>query len=113
VRKDHDIETLTFYVKLLMEMKELDEYPFIKMFIEKGVTEKEYQELMVLLSNIQEEYESQKENGMLDFTGLLIQFAGELNPKLHPDELMNALIKEERYHEVMTELKKIREKSYF
>ncbi|KGX86167.1 DUF1878 family protein [Pontibacillus marinus] len=114
VKKDHDIETLTFYVQLLMEMKELEKYPFIKMLIAKGVTEKEYQELIMLLSNISEEFEAQKEAGMLDFTGLLIHYAGKLNPKLHPDELMDALIAENRFLEVMIQLKKIRQREdYF
>lgn len=113
MKKNHDMETLSLYVHLLMEMDQVDKYPFIKMIIQKGVTEKEYQELMVLLSNIHEEYHSQKEMGMLDFTGLLIQYAGELNSKLHPDELMDALIQEKRYLEVMSELKRIRENHDF
>jgi len=114
VNKDYDLETLTFYVQLLMQMEELEKYPFIKMLIEKGVTEKEYQELIMLLSNISEEFDNQKEAGMLDFTGLLIHYAGKLNPKLHPDELMDALIEEKRFLEVMVQLKKIRKKGdYF
>ncbi|QHE51339.1 DUF1878 family protein [Pontibacillus sp. HMF3514] len=113
MKKDHDIETLTFYVELLMQMKELEKYPFMKMLIEKGVTEKEYQELIMLLSNIREEFETQKEAGMLDFTGLLIHYAGKLNPKLHPDELMDALIEEKRFLEVMVQLRKIRQKDHY
>lgn len=114
MNRDHDTETLTFYVHLLLETKELEQYPFKKMLIEKGVTEKEYQELILLLSNINEEFEVQKEAGMLDFTELLIHYAGELNPKLHPDELMDALIEEKRFMKLMTQLKKIREKeNYF
>lgn len=114
MNKDHDIKTLTFYLERLMEIKEFDQYPFVKMVIQNGVTEKEYQELIMLLSNINDEFKAQKEAGLLDFTRLLIQFAGELTPKLHPDDLMDALIKEKRYFDLMTHLKKVREgNNYF
>lgn len=108
--ESHDTDTLAFYVRLLTQMKLIEDYPFTKMVIEEGVTKDEYQELMKLLTSLHNQYEEQKEAGMLDFTQLLIHFAGMLPIKLHPDLVMNTLIKEGINKELMKEFLNIRRK---
>ncbi|WP_337193901.1 DUF1878 family protein [Pontibacillus yanchengensis] len=104
--KVYDTEMIAFHVRLLSQMSKTDHYPFTKMILEKGLKEEEYQEVLSLLHTLQNMYEEQKEEGLLDYTSLLIHFAGMLNMKLHPDDTMDALHKEGKYEELMEEFKK-------
>lgn len=101
-------ERLPFYMHLLLKIKEIENYPFTKLVIENGLSEEEYQEIVHLLALLNEKYEIQKEEGFLDYTSLLIQFAGMLNYKLDPEETIIALKKEGCYPELMEELSKIK-----
>ncbi|MFD1017755.1 DUF1878 family protein [Thalassobacillus hwangdonensis] len=101
-------QRLEFQLKLLLEMEEVDHYPFIKMIIEKRLTEDEYEEVVELLEELQQKFEAQKDEGMVHHYGLIIQFAGMLTPKLVPDEVMDALIKEGRFLALMEAFQKIK-----
>ncbi|KGP72261.1 DUF1878 family protein [Pontibacillus yanchengensis] len=105
--KGYDTEMLAFHVRLLSQMSRADHYPFMKMILEKGLKEEEYQEVLFLLHTLHNKYEDQKEEGLLDYTSLLIHFAGMLNMKLHPDDTIEALRKEGMYVELMEEFKQI------
>lgn len=77
------------------------------MIIEKNITEEEYKDLMDLLDDLNELYMEQREEGLVDFTTLLVRFAGMLNEKLEPNETISALKKEGYYPSLMSEFTKI------
>lgn len=87
----------------------MNQYPVIKLIIEHNLTRKEYSEMMDMIEGLNETYELQKEEGLLDFTSLLIQFAGMLNEKLNPNETIEALKSEGCYPLLMSEFSKILE----
>ncbi|WP_077623135.1 DUF1878 family protein [Sediminibacillus massiliensis] len=100
--KEHDDVSL-FHIHLLLKLKEIEEYPFTKLVIEKELTKEEYQEIIKLVNAINEEYLMQKEEGLLDVTPLLLHFVGMLNHKLEPEQTIYALKKEGYYPSLMSE----------
>ncbi|WP_156288797.1 DUF1878 family protein [Oceanobacillus salinisoli] len=99
--------TSSFHIHLLSKIIDIDAFPFIKLIIEKNITETEYEGLMQFLNQLNETYLQQKEEGLIDFTTLLVQFAGMLNEKLDPNETISALKKEGYYPSLMAEFTKI------
>ncbi|MBR3119155.1 DUF1878 family protein [Oceanobacillus profundus] len=87
----------------------MNQYPVIKMIIEHNLTRKEYNEMMEMIQSLNDAYELQKEEGLLDFTSLLIQFAGMLNEKLDPNKTIEALKLDGCYPMLMSEFSKILE----
>ncbi|GAA0596140.1 hypothetical protein GCM10009001_10300 [Virgibacillus siamensis] len=90
-------ETLSFHLQLLSRVINMEHYPFIKLVVENNITHGEYRQLMQLLTELNSRYETQKEEGLLDFTPLLVHFAGMLNEKLDPNTTIFALKKEGYY----------------
>ncbi|PAV29346.1 hypothetical protein CIL05_12960 [Virgibacillus profundi] len=86
---------------------DMEQYPLIKLIIENNITKEEYNELLNMLEMLNESYESQKEEGFMDFTSLLIHFAGMLNEKLNPNQMICALKKEGYYPSLMDEFAKV------
>ena len=95
-----------------MNMIDMNCYPFTKLVIEKNLTQKEYNELFDLLTNLNKTYQSQKEQGLLNFSSLLVHFAGMLNEKLSPTETMKALKEEGLFVELINEFLNIMEEEY-
>ena len=87
----------------------MNQYPVIKMIIEHNLTRKEYNEMMEMIQSLNDAYELQKEEGLLDFISLLIQFAGMLNEKLDPNKTIEALKLDGYYPMLMSEFSKILE----
>ncbi|MCT2535563.1 YhaI family protein [Aquibacillus koreensis] len=94
--KSAKYEDLQFKVDLLLHICDMKKYPFSKMVIVKELTEKEYKEVMVLIEDLDRSFKEQKEEGLLNFESLLIQFVGLLPEKLHVEKTLQAL-KEEGY----------------
>lgn len=92
--KNHDKDIMSFHVQLLSRLIDVDLYPFIKLVIENDISKEEYTELFQLLQTLENKYVQQREEGFLDFTSLLINFAGMLNEKLEPNETIYALERE-------------------
>ncbi|MEN2767720.1 DUF1878 family protein [Ornithinibacillus xuwenensis] len=92
----------TFQLQLLSRTIDETQYPFTKLVIERNITEEEYDELFQLLGRIEEQYLEQKEEGLLNFSSLLVCFAGMLNEKLEPTETVMAL-KDEGYFPLLLE----------
>lgn len=97
MRALNDKDTTPFHLQLISNMMELDHYPLTRLIIENNMTKKEYDELFQLLHSLNESYELQKEEGFLDFTSLLIHFAGMLSEKLEPNATIYAIKKEGYY----------------
>ena len=109
--KDESSTITSFQIQLLSRIIDMDEYPFIKLVIEHNISEEEYDELFALLELQQAVYEEQKEEGLLAFSSLLIEFAGLLNEKLNPTPTIYALRREKYFLELMDEYIKILKES--
>lgn len=110
VRKN---DILSFQLKLLSNLQGLEQYSFTKLIIEKQLTQEEYEGIMSLLQILDGKYKSQKEEGLLNFTSLLLHFVGMLNHKLQPDEALKALQKEGFYPPLVDELIKLEKSNNF
>jgi hypothetical protein len=106
---EHD-KLVTFHLHLLTKIIDIEKFPFTKLVIVKNVTPEEYDALFELLETINQEYMGQKEEGLLDYSSLLIQFAGLLSEKLNPAETVYALKKEGYFPDLMREFTQIIEK---
>lgn len=95
--------TLAFHLKLLSKLIDINEYPFLKLVFVNCITEAEYHDLFALLRALDRQYKLQKEEGFLDFTSLLLHFAGMLNEKFEPNETIYALKKEGYYPSLLQE----------
>jgi len=101
VDKLNKAETTSFHVELLSKLIDIHNYPFSKMIIEKNVTREEYNDLFRMLNTLDKQYRRQKKEGLLDFTILIIHFAGMLTEKLDPNQTIYALKKEGYYPSLM------------
>lgn len=100
-------DNFSFQIQLLLDILKGKNYPFTKLVIEKSLTEDEYQVLLTQLEELNEEYLLQKQQGFLNFSSLLVNFAGMLNEKLLPEETIFALKSEGLYMKMMGEFIKI------
>ncbi|QKY68510.1 DUF1878 family protein [Lentibacillus sp. CBA3610] len=110
LRNREQNETLRFYFQLLSKTIDVNQYPFTKMIIENSITKAEYERILQLLEKLHHQYMNQKDDGFLDFSSLLVQFAGMLNEKLDPNTTVYALKKEGYYPSLMQEFIKILER---
>ncbi|WP_245835697.1 DUF1878 family protein [Virgibacillus ndiopensis] len=94
-------DTMSFHLQLISKLIDINQYPFVKLVIENNITRKEYDELFQLLHKLDVKYQVQKEEGFLDFTSLLVNFAGMLNEKLVPNTTIYALKKEGYFPSLM------------
>ncbi|MGP4106582.1 DUF1878 family protein [Virgibacillus sp. L01] len=100
-------ETSAFHLCLLANVINMERFPLIKLIVENDISRTEFEELMTLLEMLDSQLEKQKEEGFLDYTGLLVHFAGMLNKKLYPDETIFALKKEGYYPSLVNEFIKV------
>lgn len=105
--KNNNKDITNFQVQLLARLIDINKYPLTKMIIEKNITQEEYTELFQLLQRLEIEYELQKEEGLMDFTSLLVQFAGMLNKKLEPNTTIHAMKKEGYFPDLLKEFVKL------
>jgi len=105
------IDTQAFHIQLLSRIIDMNQYPLTKLMIEKNISRNEYRELLDMLHKLNKNYERQKEEGFLDFTSLLVHFAGMLNEKLQPGETIKALKKEGYFPSLMDEFARILDKN--
>src|SRR5699024_1178741 len=105
-------EGTPFHLQLLMNIIDMTHYPFTKLIIDREFTQTEYKELMSLLTELDHTYQSQKEQGLLNFSSLLVHFAGMLNEKVSPTETITSLKEEKLFVELMNEFENILEDEY-
>ncbi|NWO13927.1 DUF1878 family protein [Virgibacillus sp.] len=105
----NEAETVAFHLHLLSKIIDKEAHPFTKLIIEQGVTEDEYNHLIRLLDLLEDQLKKQKNAGLLDFSSLLVHFAGMLTEKLAPHQTIYALKKEGYYPSLMNEFLKIME----
>ncbi|WP_405103308.1 DUF1878 family protein [Oceanobacillus sp. FSL H7-0719] len=105
--KEDNQSKASFQIQLLSKIIDMNKYPLIKIIIENNIDQDEYEDLFTLLERQNTLYVQQKEEGFLNFSSLLIEFAGMLNEKLNPDETIYALRKENYFPDLMDEFLKI------
>jgi hypothetical protein len=101
------IAKLEFHQSLLMEMIDKTKKPFYYLVIKANLTKEEVEEVLSLCQQLSEEYEKQKAEGLTIFTPLLVQFAGMLHPSLPLEQTVDALLAQQMFVPLMTELKKL------
>lgn len=97
----------TFHLQLLTNTIDTKKFPFTKLILERNVSEEEYAELFRQLEQFDLEYKEQLEEGLLDYSSLLIKFATILTKKLPPKETVSALLQEGYFPELMEEFSKL------
>src|SRR5699024_12543203 len=71
----------SFHIQLLAQTIDIQKFPLTKLIIDHHVTEEEYESLFHLLQQLEKKYEVQKKEGFVEFTSLLVHFAGMLTQK--------------------------------
>lgn len=102
---ENKIETLEYYIKLLLQMTEKAKYPFYHLVIQNGLTKKEVEQILQMCEELSQEHREQKAQGLLYFTDLLTLFAGQLNPKLDVNETIEAMYEQGLFKEMMKDFK--------
>jgi hypothetical protein len=101
------LRRLEFYQSLLIEMVDVDKYPFYKLVMQLNLTEEEVHQVFSLCEELSIKYQEQKAEGFIIFNPLLTQFAGMLPPKLDVEETIHALYKQGLYMPLMEEFQHI------
>ncbi|GEN52989.1 DUF1878 family protein [Halobacillus faecis] len=107
MEKGNRCETFAFHLNLLLEVEEMKKYPFTKLVIEKSLTRKEYMESLQLLEILNERYEEDVANGLINHADLMIHFAGMLCYKLPIEETLEALEQQGLYPELTSLLNRL------
>lgn len=92
-------EHSSYHIQLLTELVNMDKHPMTQLIIDNNLSKEEWEELIDMLNHLNARYKEQK--GLVDFTPLLIEFAGRLNEKLNPNETIVALKKEKYFPSLM------------
>lgn len=110
LEKGNQCETFAFHLNLLLEVEEMKKYPFTKLVIEKSLTKKEYKETLQLLETLNERYEEDVANGLMNHSNLVIHFAGMLCYKLPIEEALQALDQQGLYPKLTNQLIRLHHK---
>lgn len=95
------LETLEYYQTLLLQMIESTHFPFYRLVMERGLNKGEIEDIYKLCNELSFEHEEQKAQGLVIYTDLLTQFAGQLNSKLDIVETVQAMSKQGLYSSLM------------
>ncbi|MGM0876263.1 MAG: DUF1878 family protein [Bacillota bacterium] len=95
------LETLEYYQTLLLQMIESTPFPFYRLVMERGLNKGEIEDIYRLCNELSFLHEEQKAQGLVIYTDLLTQFAGQLNSKLDIVETVQAMSKQGLYSSLM------------
>ena len=104
---DQKVKRIEYYQELLLEMMDNHHFPVYELIIKNKLTKKETEELFQLCEELSQEYEEQKEEGLLHFDSLLTHFVGMLNYKLDPKKTIEAFYQQNLYKSLMEEFLKL------
>ncbi|ABO65944.1 MULTISPECIES: YhaI family protein [Geobacillus] len=99
------VAKLEFHQSLLMEMVDEAKKPFYSLIIRADLTKEEVDAFLSFCQELAEQYEQQKAEGLTIFTPLLVQFAGMLHPNLPLEQTVDAMLAQQMFVPLMTELK--------
>ncbi|MCR2821076.1 YhaI family protein [Lederbergia panacisoli] len=100
------IERLEYHQKLLLGMIRSEGHEFDRLIIKKNLDENEVKEFRSLCEYVSKEMEVQKAEKFVFYAPLFNEFVKKLNPKLNPDEVVNACLKQNIYTDLMNVLQK-------
>lgn len=100
------IEMLEYHQKLLLNMVKETNLKFDCLIVEKSLTRKEANEILVFCENLSIEMEKQKAEGFVHFHPLYNEFQRALQPKLNAREVIAACLEQGLFLPLMLELKK-------
>lgn len=100
------INKLEYHQSLLLQMTKSTTEAFYKLIVEKSLSQEEVQQFYNNCENLSKVYEEQKAEGFVYFHPLYKKFITDLHPKLSPEEVILACLRQELYVPLMTEFKK-------
>ncbi|MFC4403177.1 DUF1878 family protein [Gracilibacillus xinjiangensis] len=100
---ERELKKQQFHIHLLLSISNIDSHPLVRLLVESGVTEKEYQMLLKMLDELAQTFSEWKLEGYLNYEQLLIRFVGGLCEKLDPEQTMLALRDEGMYEDLIKE----------
>jgi hypothetical protein len=106
---ENRIEQLEYYQQLLIQMVDVQKYPFYKMVMREKLSKSEVNEVFALCEALSKKYEEQTKIGFVTFSSLLTHFVGMLNVKLNPEETIDVLYEQNLYTPLMKKLKELKD----
>lgn len=100
------IETLEYHMRLAAQALDKTPYEFNKLVIANNLTKEETGRLFSLCDDMHNLMEEQKAEGFLNFHPLFKEFSSKLTPKLNPEEVVLACLKQQLFLPLMNEFKK-------
>lgn len=101
VSKIEGLKGKEFHLKLLLQIEEMSQYPFTKLVVEHGLSEKEYEQTIELVKGLYYTYLEELGEGYIHQEHLLFHFAGMLNYKLPVEKTFIAMYEEQIYPGLM------------
>lgn len=95
------LERMEFHQKLLLAMITEQNYEFYRLIIEKQLKEKDITSFYNLCDKLSKDLEEQKADNFVFFSPLFKKFKEDLHPKLDPQVVIEACIKQNLYPELM------------
>jgi hypothetical protein len=100
------LEKLEYHQQLLLKMVRPEGYEFDRLVIEKNLSRDEVEQFYKLCEELSKKREEQKAEGFVFHTPLFREFQQRLHPRLSPEEVIDACIKQRLYMELMTDFKR-------
>ncbi|MFD1739117.1 DUF1878 family protein [Bacillus salitolerans] len=101
------LERLEYYQTLILQMVDLNKWPFYALVMKRQIAEKDVQQIFTLSEELLELYFQQKEEGLLVFSQLLEVFERSLPDGLTVLETVDAMHRQQLYTPLMSEFKLI------
>ncbi len=100
------IEKLEYYQRLMTDMIPENGFPFHRLIIRKGLSEKEVMEFFNTCDKLSMKIEKQKAEGFVYNTPLFKEFEAELHARLEVHEVVDGCLAQDIYPALMKQLKK-------
>ncbi|WP_230980881.1 DUF1878 family protein [Rossellomorea arthrocnemi] len=100
------IEKLEYHQRLMAEMMPENGYPFHRLIIRNGLSEREVEEFFYTCDRLSMKLEKQKAEGFVYNTPLFKEFEDELHAKLKVHEIVESCIVQNIYPALMKQLQK-------
>lgn len=97
------LEQAEYYVGLLFNMIDEDKCPFYSLIIKRKVRKQEIERLLLKCEQMNEQYIIEKQEGLLLFDSLLVQFEKALPEGLRIEETAEALDRQGLFQPLMQE----------
>lgn len=100
------MDRLQFHQSLLLEMVANSDDHFYRLIIMKGLNKSEVDHFYQLCDELSDALEEQQAEGFVYFESVFEQFKKALHPKLNPEEVVQACLRQKLYVPLMLEFKK-------